>query len=99
MPSILVESMWGFVPTTEMFPFASVWTPGCDVKVDIGLVDPVDREFTAIGRSTNSRPVFVSAMFDTSVLMTGASPVTLTISASVATANTPSIRIVCRASN
>ena len=82
IPSILVESMLGLVPTTEMLPLASVCTPGCEVRVDSGLVEPVDLAVTAIGRSTSSRPVFVSAMFETSVLMTGAaSAVTLTVSA------------------
>src|SRR5215510_9202246 len=49
MPSILVESMLGFVPTTEMLPLASVWTPGCDVNVESGLVDPADLAVTARG--------------------------------------------------
>src|SRR6266702_4744154 len=53
IPSMLVESMLGLVPTTEMLPLASVCTPGCEVKVDNGLVEPVDRAVTAIGRSNN----------------------------------------------
>ena len=86
MPSMLVESMLGLVPTTEMLPLASVCTPGCEVRVESGLVDPLDRAVTEIGRSTSSRPVFVSAIFETSVLMTGAaSAVTLTVSTWLAT--------------
>src|SRR6266567_8519273 len=50
IPSILVESMLGLVPTTEMLPLASVCTPGCEVNVESGLVDPVDLAVTAIGR-------------------------------------------------
>jgi len=70
------------VPVTEMLPLASVCTPGCEVKVESGLGEPVPRAVTAIGRSTNSRRVFVSEIFDTSVLMTrAASAVTLTVSA------------------
>ena len=100
MPSMLVESILGLVPTTEILPLASVCTPGCEVSVESGLVDPAERAVTAIGRSTSSRPVFVSAIFETSVLMTGAaSAVTLTVSACVATVIWPSIRMVCRASS
>src|SRR5438552_12536959 len=71
MPSMLMDNMLGFDPTTDMAPFESVCTPGCVVRVDIGLVEPADRAVIAMGRSTNSRPVFVSAMLDTSVLITG----------------------------
>ena len=79
MPSMLICNMEGLVPATEMLPLASVCTPGCVVSVDMGLVDPLDRVAIAMGRSTNSRPVFVSAMFETSVLMIGAaSDVTFT---------------------
>jgi hypothetical protein len=48
----------------------------------MGLVDPEEREPIAIGRSNNSRDVFVSARFETSVVMIGAtSATTLTVSA------------------
>ena len=60
------------VPATEILPLESVCTPGWVVKVDIGLVDPLPRVAIATGRSINSRPVFVSAIFETSVLITGA---------------------------
>ena len=47
MPSMLVESIEGLPPTTEILPLASVWTPGCMVNVVNALVDPVDRAIMA----------------------------------------------------
>src|SRR5580700_5654657 len=52
IPSMLAESMLGLVPATEIFPAASVCTPGWLVRVEIGLVDPLVRVAIAIGRST-----------------------------------------------
>src|SRR5437660_5651308 len=63
MPSMLMDSMLGLIPATEIAPLASVWTPGCVVSVDRGVVDPVDRGVMALGRCTSSLPVLVAAMF------------------------------------
>src|SRR5215471_8644488 len=43
IPSTLTESMVGLVPATEMFPLASVCTPGWLVRVERGLVEPPAR--------------------------------------------------------
>ena len=40
---MLAESMVGLVPATEMFPLASVCTPGWLVRVEMGLVEPLAR--------------------------------------------------------
>jgi hypothetical protein len=62
--------MLGFEPATEIAPALSVCPPACVVSVEIALVDPSPREPIATGRSSNSRPVLVSAMLETSVVIT-----------------------------
>src|ERR1700688_721191 len=80
IPSMLIDSIDGFEPATEIPPLGSVCTPGCAVRVDIALVDPEPRVAMATGKSTSSRLPFVSAMLDTSVSITGAaSAITLTV--------------------
>src|SRR5215472_4864093 len=71
MPSMLIDNMLGLLPATERFPLLSISTPACVVRVVIGLVEPRARDAMATGRSTNSRPCLVSAMFETSVLIGG----------------------------
>ncbi len=44
MPSMVTLSSAGVAPITERSPVSSVWTPVSVVSVEIGLVDPVDRE-------------------------------------------------------
>src|SRR6266852_2027433 len=69
--------------------------PGLESVLD-ALVVPDAREPSATGRSINSRPSLVSAIFETSVLM-GASACTFTSTVCACEANTiaPSIRTVC----
>ena len=71
IPSIVTDSCEEFPPATERLPLASVCTPGCVVSVDIALVEPAARVAIATGKSTSSRPVFVSPMFDVSVWIFG----------------------------
>lgn len=68
-PSMLIESMASIPPGTDIFPALSVCTPACVVRVDIALVDPSPRELIPMGRSFSSRPLFVSAMLETSVVI------------------------------
>ena len=88
----------GLAPAMEMLPLLSICTPGCVVSVVIGLVDPAPRDPMASGRSINSRPVFVSAMLETSVWIVGSiAAVTFTDSTTVASCKVLSARMVCRA--
>src|SRR5207244_1802794 len=43
IPSRLIESMLGLLPATEIFPLLSICTPGCVVRVVMGLVEPAAR--------------------------------------------------------
>ncbi len=79
IPSMLMESWLGKVPATEMLPLESVCTPDCAVSVDMALVEPVEREVIATGRSVNSRDPLVSAMLEVSVSMVAAEASTLTV--------------------
>jgi hypothetical protein len=98
MPSMETESMLGFAPPTERLPLESVCTPACVVSVEIGLVEPLPRDPIATGRSTSSRPVFATAMLETSVVTTvSADAFTITLEVCAATVVRASIRTVSRA--
>ena len=96
-PSRVMESIEGLLPATEILPAASVITPGCVIKVVIGLVEPPAREAIATGRSISSRPTLVSAILDTSVWTVVSVAVTVTDSACAAIVKLLSTRAAWRA--
>jgi hypothetical protein len=67
---MLMERWLGNLSAAEMLRLASVCTPDSEISVDMALVEAVEHEVIATGKSVRSRPPLVSATLEVSVSTT-----------------------------